>query len=388
MARIRHINCPKCGGTLGASTMDRVVKCNYCGIWAMVDFPDFIPEYFVRPRLKEVDARRKIQAFLRDDDMPEGLIQKARFHSARLYFIPFHEMQGRRLGTMTTTEYKDTGPRKLTRHVDSYGPYGETVTSWSYEHTPAPKQKTMDTRVVMADFTRLEPATLLDEWGLEESDISEIRSDPAGMLQPMDRRRMEKYGKLYDPTIKPEQMINQLERRAETAWLDDKTEFAEIRIKRIYYPVWRVRYRFQGRLYGVSVDGVTGRIMAARAPQDDRYRVYWMLGTSAIVAFLVGKISRSVLVKMFLALLGTSSAGQTQALAAYMVVLGVIGLLLAVMVMGFGWDQFRYPGEIVVLGDKRTVEKINRPDRTIFDTAREVLARIIGDSFQLRRGRG
>ena len=37
MAKIIHINCPKCGGTLGMVGMERIVKCRYCNTWSVVD---------------------------------------------------------------------------------------------------------------------------------------------------------------------------------------------------------------------------------------------------------------------------------------------------------------------------------------------------------------
>jgi len=385
MAKILHINCPKCGGALGMVGRDRVVKCRYCGTWSMVDFPEAVPEYWVKPMLKEVEARRIVQNLLRDKEMPEGLLKQARFHSARLYFIPFHELSARRLGTMTQTQFEQQKVYTQRTTFDAESGMQRPLTARE-QRLYNPVEKKVDTKVVMADATRLEPAIQLHEWGLEESDINAIRSDKQGVLQPMNRGKLEAYGKIYDPAIEPEQILEMLKTRPGTQWLDDKTEFAEARVKRIYYPVWRVRYRYQGRLYGASVDGVTGKIMIARAPQDDRSRVLWFLGTTAIVSFIIGRLAHGALGSALFDPRHADVIIQVMARGFHILIpLVLVGLLLAVTIVGFGWEQFRYPGEIVIQGDKRKVIKLNRPDHTVFDTIQNLLSGVLGDSFKLQR---
>ncbi|HUT54270.1 MAG TPA: hypothetical protein VM658_12855 [bacterium] len=388
MARIKHINCPKCGGTLGLSAVDRVVKCRYCGVLSLVGGNDEAPEYYVRPKVKEVDARRKVQGFLRDPEMPAGMIKEARLHSARLYFIPYYELTGRRLGTMQVTEFKAAGPPRRVTQV-SESDYGQ-FNYYYVKNIPSNivQEKTVDTRVVMSDVVRLEPAVKLDQWGIEESDIGAIRSDPAGLLQPMDRRDMERHGKIYDPGMKPEQMLNYVNTKVETSGLKDDTEIAEVRVKRVYYPVWRVRYRYQGRLYGVSVDGVTAKIMAARAPQDDRFRVYWLLGTTALVSFIVGRLAHALVGSIAFDQENIGFLIPLMAKGAVVIIpVALVGIGLALAVMGLGWEQYRYPGEIVVTGDKREIEKISKPERTTFDALFDLTMRALNSFMSSSRKR-
>ncbi len=386
MAKIVHVNCPRCGGTLGMAGVDRVVKCRYCGSWSLVDAPGVVPEYFVMPSLKESDARRVIQRLLMDDDMPDGMLKTAAFHSARLYFIPYHELSGKRLGTMTTTQYKETSRRpSLDLRTGAYGMEGVSLRE---QRAMTPKEKQKDTRVVMADVTRLEPAVRLSQWALDQAEISSLRSGPAGVLQPMNRRTMERLGKVYDATVSPEQMISSMDSGRLAASLDDRTEIAEVRIKRIFYPVWRVRYRYQGRLYGASVDGVTGKVMTARAPRDDRNRVLWLLGTSALLSFVGGKIVRAVGIAALFDRESVNALLTFFVQGAYLVApLVLVALMVVVFVMGMGWEQFRYEGELIIEGDKRRVEKINRPARTAFDKIQKFLQDVINRVFQTYRQR-
>ena len=388
MSRILHLNCPQCGGTLGMEGMERVVCCRYCRTWSLVEASDLEPEYWVKPRLNQVEARRALQKLLLDKDMPRGLLQLARFHSARLHFVPFHEVNARRTGTMIVT-LRETSPRRSQLEDDEPGSafirrrHLEEA-AWGLRSSEPEK----DTRVVMNDVTRLEPAVELNEWSLEEAELSRLRTEVDGALSPINRREMERLGTIQHPTITPDQIVARLELRAGTADLDDRTEFGEIRAKCIYYPVWRVRYQYQGRLFGATLDGVTGKTMAARAPQDDKARVLWLLGMSALASLLPGKILGSI----FAAALAEDHAvgGMLEVmwrLPPFIVPAVVIGLMALTVILGIGWDEFRYPGELVIRGAAREVVKINRPEHTLLDTVRDGLLGALGQSFKVFKNR-
>jgi len=371
MARIIHIACPQCAGTLSMTGADRVVKCRYCGTWSLVSAPDHVPEYYLPPKLDENAARRALQALLTDPEMPDGLLQSSKFHSASLFYIPYHELSGRRLGTMTLKQRDERIPKPRTRE-SIYGSvaYGMSLTPPDPPLTSRASsgKATVDTRVIMGDIAKIEPAVSLPEWGLEEAEIARLRSDPAGVLKPLNRKAMQAQGRIYEPTIPPERMEKELKVQAQ-AILEDTTEVAETKIKLIFYPIWRVRYQFQGRLYGATVDGVTGKIMTARAPQDDQSRVLWLIATSALMSFITGKIAGGVI---FSALAGGQPFEIFLVLLNFAQIVIPAGLILAVLVfffVGMGWEQFRYPGEIVIMGKERQVVKIGRPEKTFFDKA-------------------
>lgn len=367
--------------------VDRVVKCHYCGTWSLVDTPDLVPEYWVAPKLTETDARRALQRLLMESDMPQGLLKLTQFHSSRLFFVPYHELFGRRLGTIVTTQTKSQpAHRSLLPDVE-----GQMTRLPSLRELNAAgvNKKTVDTRVVMGDAKKLAPAVALPEWNLEEAELIRLRSEPAGTLMPINRRHMESQGKVFDPTISPDQLLSQLQLTS-GAEFKDHTEVAETRVKRIFYPAFRVRYRYQGRMFGATLDGVTGKIMSARAPQDDRRRVLWLLGAAAPVCFLVGKVLGAIVTQV---IKDPRAAGAVLAAFSQLGFIAIpfliIGLAMAVFVLGVGWEQFRYPGEIVVTGEKRNVEKIGRPDRTWSDRALDILNRFFDAFMQsARKGRG
>lgn len=384
MPALRHVNCPQCGGTLGASNVERTVRCRYCNTRSLVESDDLVPEYMVKPRLDQNAARREVQKLLTDRAMPGGLLQASKFHSARLYFVPFHEVSARRTGTMIVTVRNERVSRSTLDRRDEV-PIGSAFLMLEQEArqraNAAPPTK--DTRVVMSDVSRLEPAVDLPGWCLEEAELSTLRTSADGVLLPVNRRSMERMGTVHHPTLTPQHIIAQLELRAETAGLEDYTEFSEVRAKRIYYPVWRVRYLYQGRLYGATLDGVSGKVMAARAPQDDRSRVLWLLGMSAVASLLPGRILGAAFSEF------TNHSRSLVELAAVAVQLPqlvfpalLVGLIALTFFLGIGWTEFRYPGEIVIQGDRRYVEKINRPEHTVFDRIRDALLKVLENGMK------
>jgi hypothetical protein len=391
MARIKHINCPTCGGTLGVGGMERLVKCRYCENWSLVDGPDMVPEYYIKPGLEEKDARRILQRFLTQPAFPDSLLKSSRFHSARLFFVPYYEFSARRLGTMIHKEVQSSIPRMK---ADYQGPIGSStgMTRSFRSYNYGEKKDSVDTRVVMGDVFRIEPATRLSEWALEESDLSALRSDKEGVLEPANRRKMEKLGRIYDATRDMESILGSMTSSHLSSRLEDNTEMAEARVKKIFYPVWRVKYQHQGRLFGATLDGVTGKIMAARAPNDDRLRIFWILISTALVALVAGKAGRVVASLLFFSKSGGPGGGVSSIFFvefSYLIlVLLLIGVAVGALIIGFGWDKFRYQSEVVVRGSSVQVVSINRPDNTKFDIISQSAQRFLSGLFEMQSGSG
>jgi hypothetical protein len=174
--------------------------------------------------------------------------------------------------------------------------------------------------------------------------------------------------------------------------LEDNTEMAEARVKKIFYPVWRVKYQHQGRLFGATLDGVTGKIMAARAPNDDRLRIFWILISTALVALVAGKAGRVVASLLFFSKSGGPGGGVSSIFFvefSYLIlVLLLIGVAVGALIIGFGWDKFRYQSEVVVRGSSVQVVSINRPDNTKFDIISQSAQRFLSGLFEMQSGSG
>ncbi len=159
---------------------------------------------------------------------------------------------------MIMTEYKaDRRPMRQTKD-SHYGPSGLAIgISRDVPDRYLEKKKSVDTRVIMADLNRIDPGIVLKEWALDEADINNIRTNPEGVLKIMNRKYVETKGKVYKPTVETKDIIRNLNAGHLAANLEDNTEITDMQVKRIYYPVWRAKYKCQGRLYGAWIDSVT-----------------------------------------------------------------------------------------------------------------------------------
>jgi hypothetical protein len=336
LAKIVHVECPVCRAPIGLSELSRVVFCTHCDTKLVVDGHHFVSEHYLEPKIDKVAARRALQRALTGDHMPEGLLKNSRLHSARLHFVPYNDLSARRLGTVLLKKLPDKTPGVRSG------------------------QKT-ETRIIMTDIHKTEPAVALSDWALDQSALCTASDDVVGDLMPATRSELAHKGRISASTIKPEHILTALEASAMAATFEDKTQFMEKRIRRVFYPIWRIRYRYKNRLYWATLDGVTGRIMSLRAPQDDRQRLKWLLGSSMVISFVFGKLLRLILLSI--------AHGGPSAVAAFLgiapVVFGVFfffGICISVAVLVVAWEQFRYPGELIITGGNVEVVKLKPPD--------------------------
>ncbi|MBN2342074.1 MAG: hypothetical protein JXX29_12450 [Deltaproteobacteria bacterium] len=349
MGTVTHISCPACKGAVGITAVDRVVSCAYCDVKLLVDSPGFVPQYYVPAVHDEIFARRRLQRFLTQKFLPKGLLHNARFSSATLCYVPFHEFFARRVGTIEMTVEKVVGSR-LVVQADPEGNLGATF------KTRKQKTASRETEVVMGDIHRIEPAVTLERFGLDYCGIFDVLKQQSEVLSFTDSVRHQKHTRVYAPTISADSIVQQLELKGFSTSVADDTTYMESRTRLVYYPLWRLRYRFAGRLYNAVMDGVTGKLLVARAPEGDQMRVMTLLAGITVFGLLLGPLIRSAsLGEQLSALARIGAAGFFGPLLTMMALLiGGMGLVWALV-----WGEFRYPGEVCQQGDDIHVEKYN-----------------------------
>jgi DNA-directed RNA polymerase subunit RPC12/RpoP len=353
---VRHIGCPGCGGVVSISELDRVTRCTYCGVRLLVEGAPIVPEHWVEPRVDEDRARRALLEAMRGPEMPPHLIRQSRLHKAQLLFAPYNEVYARRLGTLTL--------------VEPLGEFDEEALFTS--RTTA----TSTTRVVMGDLHRVEPAAEMPGFGLEERGYAAQSHERALVRLPLDRRRAGALGSLVRPTRPVTRLLDELRLDNKAATVRDRTSFEEIRAQRVYYPIWRLKYRHAGRLWSTTFDGVTGELMAARMPVREERRVGWFLVSAMTIGFAVGKTAA------FVAMLSLATSG----FGAFAAVVFVAAAFLAAIGLA-AYEQFRYPQELVVDGASREIVRVGGPKETLVDRFLSWCQRR-AEEEQSRRGQG
>jgi len=338
MAGILHVQCPACKGAIGVTEIDRVVTCPYCEARSLVEKGMFVPEYLVEATVDADAARRALRRALKDPRMTAGLLEESRFSSAVLRYVPFHKTAARRVGTLQVQE-EARRPSLLSGARPGEGRV--TVAN--------------ETRVVFGDVARMEPAVRMSGWELEHAAIMDREREQEMTFLPYDPEDASRGGAAMPATERPDRYLEELKTDSRSATVVDRTSYSQIRVRRIYYPVWRVRYQYKGRGYAATVDGVTGDVIALRAPQDDGSRVKWLIATAMVLSLFFGKSLGFVLHwVVFGAGNGLANYDMTWVMALLLVI-----LLFAVLVFStMGWHQFRYPGEVVIRGAESDVEKV------------------------------
>ncbi len=101
----------------------------------------------------------------------------------------------------------------------------------------------------------------------------------------------------------------------------------------VYYPLWVVRYIFQGRTYQVVVDGEDGTICYGKAPGNNLYRAVAGIFGTAVGTYLV----------TFFGIFGIIGDGDSAKAA---LVMYIFALIFGIVIMLWGYKKFRYGGEV------------------------------------------
>jgi hypothetical protein len=164
------------------------------------------------------------------------------------------------------------------------------------------------------------------------------------LLEPYDPVKLQSQAVVFAPTKSPGRFSEDMQRRVKVS--GDRTGVVEQRLKLLYYPVWQARYRHAGRGYEVALDGVTGSVLAWRAPAEVRRAAAVAVAALAIAALWIGRPVRQFLRQGLWAHAGPGfvigAAGTILALT--------LGALAALFVAWVGWTTFRRGAEMTLDG--------------------------------------
>lgn len=308
--RVEGLSCPNCAGALAADPGLRVVRCPYCDTPLLALAEIGIRRFAVLPTVDATRARDLARGWLGHGiNKDPHLAREAEIGEAFLSFLPFYRVEadcvGIALGTERRTRWTGSGKR---RRAETYEVDVE--------------------RRVERHFDRTYPALNVAELGIRRVDLS------GDELVPFDSERLERRGMVFPPTGSASEVrAAALARFAAEAdpsrgLARRRFRFLETlreRLSVIYYPLWIVRYRYRGRAYQALVDGEDGGLAYGKAPGNDLYRALALVGTEAVVMFLLTTV------------LQFGASGPLLALA------GGLGLAMFL----WGWKRFRHGGVVI-----------------------------------------
>jgi DNA-directed RNA polymerase subunit RPC12/RpoP len=309
--QVKGLSCPNCGGSLDVATGLRVVACPYCGTALLAMHEVGIRRYGIEPRIDAQRARELTKGWLgRGIAKDPRLKQQGTVGEAFLCFLPFFRAQAECIGfALGTEERRRTVGSGKNRRVERYEVDVE--------------------RRVEESFDRTYPALNVAEWGIRRVDLV---GDP---LVPFDKDLLDRQGMVF-PVTGSERDVMRAAIESFKNSSDPGTGLKRVRFRFletlrerlsvVYYPLWVVRYSFQGRSYQVLVDAEDGSLAYGKAPGNDLYRALMLVGTEAVAAFM-----------------GTTALQWIGGGVVPLVFIG--GLSLAILF--WGWRRFRYGGVVV-----------------------------------------
>jgi hypothetical protein len=312
-SRVRGLTCPDCGGTLDVEAGLRVVVCPFCETPLLAVGGVGIRRWAVEPKIDVGEARQAAMKWLTSGwNRDRRLRRESQQGEALLCFLPFFRVQSECVGFALGTEERR-------RH------------SGSGKHRRVETYEVDVERSVEKSFDRTYVALNVAEWGVKKVDLRGDR------LVPFRPRSLDRLGMVFPPTGSEAEVraaaLEQLKREADPSRGLKTVRFRFLetlreRFSLIYYPLWVIRYRFQGRSYQVLMDGEDGSLVFGKAPGNDLYRAVAMVGPQAVALFVATTILQMV---------GVSFGG-----------LAAMGAAV-LAVFYWGWRRFRH-GSVVIEG--------------------------------------
>jgi len=330
---LTHLGCPSCGGTLSLAEGQRLATCRYCGAQSLAMVPDAVPRYVVALGINREAALTAAQEFLSRPTL--GL--RPLIKEVSPCYVPFYELTGTRIGTFLLREQGKAAPLP-----DEEDP-GQQLQPLVFTSEGKPGETKEDTRVIQQEFVRIGPGCDLPELGVEQVPLESMRRGASPVpLEPYDLVALQSRATVFAPTRPPARFAEDSQRRIKVR--GDRTGIVEQRLKILYYPVWQARYRHLGRPYEVAVDGVTGKVLCARAPLKISKAAAIAIGALALAAFCFGRALRP----LFWSILGAGSrGGWVVGGLETLLVMGVAGGL-ALFLAWVSWQAFRQGGEVLL----------------------------------------
>jgi hypothetical protein len=355
------MQCPECGALLGAEAARGAARCEFCRRRSVAIDPSVaVPRAWFEPRVDRSRALLLLRRALRDEGvLGDSLRKDLEPVDARLVFVPFHLVRALRAGVVERRHER----REVT--VADLSPDG-TVTLRTRK---TGEERSSDrAKVIVTDVERSVPAVRRRDWGLDRVGVGALLAEGHPVL-PYDADRIREHGTVLVHDVEPHDAIERLP----SGGAADRVDRIAPSVRTVLVPVWRIRYRLQGCLYDATVDAVKGRLLAARAPEDDRRRVPIALGYVGVGALTLG-----LLLRLFRDM-GAASAGDAGGLAAWFilpaaVVLGLFG--------AYAWSVVRWDADRVFDGASVRVRYVNRPDAPEADAAASEAADAIGRGIE------
>ena len=300
---LNGLTCPRCGGTITVPEGLNLVICPFCEQRSAVSGERGVRRYQVPQRISYEQAQRVLTTFLSSDmSIAPSARSAAKLSETFLVHLPFWTAWGQGVAWAFGQQRVGSGDNER------------------YEPREKSTAREMSWNGVACD---------VGEFGVRR--IS-LENRP---LEPFNSDALHRSGMVFEPVGSEKAALEAARQSFEASVAKDVrlsrtsqlfTRLLGAHLGVVYYPVWVLRYLFQGRSFQVVVDGFSGEVLYGKAPGNVLYRALTLVGGMALGAFLAVDVSTLIL-----------SAAEDETLA---FALGSLAVGLGIMYAAF--RKFRY----------------------------------------------
>ncbi|MGH2575054.1 MAG: hypothetical protein ACRDFC_05065 [Ignavibacteria bacterium] len=307
---LKGITCPACSGELDLREGVRSFNCKYCGTLLVTKGVDGVIKYYVPNKFQRNQVIQNTLNWLgKGLAKARGLRSRSKIDDAFLVYIPYWRVRSDVVGWVF-------GQERRTQTVN-----GRTQTY--YVDVEKKILKTYDRTYAACDVAEL---------GVRKVNLA------GDQMLPVNFEQLQTEGMLFNIVSSEKEITEQakqqfIEEAVNSAQVDRITfqhnDIVRPGINIVYYPLWVVRYSFQGRTYQVVVDGEDGTICYGKAPGNNLYRAVVGIFGAAVGTYLI----------TFFGIFGILEGDESIYVYIFCLIFGIMAIIWA-------YRKFRYGGEI------------------------------------------
>jgi len=256
------VNCPLCGGSIRIEEGTSSIECQYCGSNLYLKEPVGLKNLVCPAEVEESRAKHAALRFILDRS--EGVIggRETSILECRPVYVPFWRLHGKLIGWIAGEK-----SRKEVVEETIQGPRGSTVKRYTMG-----SRKEKFSRFVFKDVDWSAPASYVPHLRLHG-----VSFKASVMNWNILDHSMKARWSFALPTVPEEKAREDAFKYLTGLMAPPGTNVRYQRFKMFdndlslyFYPVYFVRYGYQGKIFTISIDGVNGRVIAGEVPEGKK----------------------------------------------------------------------------------------------------------------------
>ncbi len=331
------MNCPACGGAVSVAEGEKMASCPYCSLLLSIEGDQGVNKVMLKNRLDAAKAESTARGWMSGGLRARDLKAKAEITECYPIYVPFWKL-----------------------HASAAG----WVCGYREEHHDKRTERIPMEKIVLREF----------DWNGVACDAGDIGIEHLGNLDGEALLHDEGSIPTFEVTTSPNDAAakgaNGIRNAAIGSAGVPHITFSSMHVfprglTLLYYPVWMLRYKYAGRMYFVTLDGVTGKVLSGRAPGDSIKR-----SVAMAAGMFIGGFGSALGLRL---LVETGLAGGDNGLA----MAGIVVIIACLCIAGWAFSFFRYGAEVTT-GDVRGGFSFNplKADTSVRATAPEMTATV------------